>query len=155
MEEGKTIARNREYWANMCGNKKRQQGEQGSTPQVEREQEQGQKGTPTEEEPSNSDDDDTPARRGTREHTRHKPPTTNGGGTRGPGVGENKTKLRGEQNRRPKAGGALQQSEVWKITTREHHRRQTKPTTNYNVRINSMGGRLLRRWYPEANHDKW
>jgi hypothetical protein len=34
MEEGKTIARNREYWANMCGNKKRQQSEQGSMPQA-------------------------------------------------------------------------------------------------------------------------
>jgi hypothetical protein len=90
MEEGKTIARNREYWENMCGNKKSEQGEQGSTPQAKRERERGQTGTPTEEEPSNSNDDSTPARRGAREHTRHKPPTTNGphdeimgGGARG------------------------------------------------------------------------
>jgi hypothetical protein len=134
---------------------------------VEREQERGQKGTPTEKEPSNSEDDDTPARRGTREHTRHKPPTTNGphdkimgegggggGGARGAGVGE-RTKLRGERNRRPKAVGALQQSKGWKITTRKHHGRKPKPMMNHNVRINSTSGRRLRWRYPEANHDKW
>jgi hypothetical protein len=77
MEQGKTIVRNREHWANMCENNKRQQVEQGGTPQVEREQEQRQEGTPTEDVPSNNDKDDTPARRRTREHTRHKPPTTN------------------------------------------------------------------------------
>jgi hypothetical protein len=54
MEKGKTIARNREHWANMCGNKKMQQDEQGRTPQEEQEQEQRQKGTPAEDEPSNS-----------------------------------------------------------------------------------------------------
>jgi hypothetical protein len=77
LNEGSTIARNREHWANICGKNTRQRGDQGSTPQAEREQERGPRVTPTEEEPSNNNDDDKLARRRARENTRHEPPTTN------------------------------------------------------------------------------
>jgi hypothetical protein len=79
MEKGKTIARNREHWANMyVWEQEKAAGRTRENAEEEREQEQRQKGTPADDEPSNRDNDDTPARRRTREHTRHKPPTTNG-----------------------------------------------------------------------------
>jgi hypothetical protein len=58
-----------------------------------------------------------------------------GGGTRGPGVGGERTELRRGRIRRPKAVGTLQPNERWRAATRKHHGRKPEPRTTHNKSV--------------------